>query len=205
MRIDDRPELGAPEKADFASLAGVSVRRPTPANGKKSDITDRLASMRAAPQYMRADTPVTVDRMRDVTPPPITDIVAFWNDLRASRPMPSRDALRASEVACRWLSLLRCGPSDVLQPDTAFATALRAHRRAEDSAAIEGGVEITAMLSQWILSAARDAALKAAPVRDKSSFDTAGGRIFYELAAVPFGAEDVDHVLCNLDSAGAAT
>ncbi|NKB57168.1 MAG: hypothetical protein GKS00_12635 [Alphaproteobacteria bacterium] len=205
MRTEDWPEFEPPDAPGFASLTKVSVRRPSAARGKKSDITDTLASMRAAPEFLNASVPPPRQEMRDVTPTLSTDIVSFWNDLRSSQALPSRDNLRASDIAARWpnVVLFRCEQPGDIRPDTTFATALRAHRTGEGT--IARGVEITAMLSQWILSVARNSAERGEPIRDTSRFDTPHGPISYELAAVPFGAGTVDHVLCNIDRAPSAT
>ena len=47
-------------------------------------------------------------------------------------------------------------------------------------------------------------AQKSAPYRDTSEFDTAGGRLRYKIAALPFGTDAVEHVLCNLAFADGA-
>ncbi len=207
MQPDERPKMAPREKAGLASLANVSLRRSPDARDKKSDITETLATMRAAPRYLAADANVDREEMRDVTPPGSADIVTYWNKLRALRPMPVRDDLRISDIAPRWPSLIlfRCGPSDCLRPDSTFATALRAYRGPNGSSVFEGGAEISALLSQWILSVARKTAAEASPCRDKSSFDAPGGRRIFELVGVPFGDDDVDHVLCSVDGAETAT
>ncbi len=207
MRIDDLSDAEPKENAGFASLAEVSLQRSAAGREKKSDITDTLKSMRPTPQYMRPDMSAGSDQMRDVTPVRSTDIVDYWNDLRASSPLPSRDSLQASDLAKRWpnLILFRCGDANDLRPDTTFATALRAHRPSGAGAVFEGGAEISALLSQWILTVARDTALKSAPCRAESKFDAARGRLDYQVVALPFGAGAVDHVLCNVEFAPTAT
>lgn len=204
MRIDDLPEAETPENVGFASLADVSLQRRAAGRGKKSDITDTLKSMRPTPQYLHPDGQAEYARMRDVTPAGTTDIVEYWDTLRAAAPLPSRDLLQVSDLAKRWpnLILFQCGAVNDLRPDTTFATALRAHRPSGAGAVFEGGVEISALLSQWILSVARDTATKSAPCRVVSNFDTASGRLRYEIASLPFGTGSVDHVLCNVDCAG---
>lgn len=207
MRANDRPELDPLDKAGFASLSKVSLRRPAAGRDKKSDITDTLKSMRAPPEYLRPDGPVDGEDLRDVTPPTPGDIVDYWNQLRALRPMPPRDLLQVSDLAKRWpnLILFRCGSPDSLRPDSAFATALRAHRSGNAGNPFEGGAEISALLSQWILSVARTAATKSEPCRESSKFDTVSGQRHYNVAAVPFGAGPVDHVLCHVECADPVT
>jgi len=201
MRIDDLPDMKTPENVGFASLADVSLQRRAVERGKKSDITDALKSMRPAPQYLHPDAPAEPARMRDVTPAATTDIVEYWDTLRAGVPLPSRDLLQVSDLARRWpnLILFQCAAASDLRPDTAFATSLRAHRPSGAGAEFEGGVEITALLSQWVLSVARDTVAKSAPCRAASKFDTVAGRSIYEIAALPFGADTVDHVLCSIE------
>lgn len=203
MRPDDWADYDVQENAGFASLTGVDLRRPAQTRDKKSDITEALAAMRPTPRYIHADAPLRDGAMRDVTPPNPGDIVAFWDGLRNSRPMPSRDAIRASDIAARWpnLILFRRGAGGALQPDSAFATALRAQRKNRPGGLHDGAVEVSAMLSQWILGAARNAMLKAVPVRDRSSFDGPGGRVSYALTALPLGCSEVDHVLCTVERA----
>ncbi|MDD9907529.1 MAG: hypothetical protein OXT06_28465 [Rhodospirillaceae bacterium] len=206
MWTDDRPDRNPGDKAGFASLADVSLRRHAAEPGKKSDITDALKSMRAAPEFVRPEAPVVSDDMRDVTPAVPQDIVAHWNSLRATREMPSRDLLRISDLAERWPDsiLFRCGSADQIQPDPAFAASLRACRNGGTKSIFEGSAEVSALLSQWILSIARDTVQKSAPLRDTTSFDTAGGALNFNIAAVPFGTNAVDHVLCVVEG-GSAT
>lgn len=206
MYTDDRSENEPSDRGGFASLAEVSLRRSGDGRGKKSDITDTLKSMRAAPEFVRPDTPIDRENLRDVTPAVSIDIVAYWDGLRASRPMPPRDMLQVSEVAARWPNsiLFRCGPSDNLRPDSAFAMALRAHRSGNVASPFEGGAEISALLSQWILTVARNTMAKTTPCREASKFDTAAGQLHYKIAALPFGTGAVDHVLCNVECADPA-
>ncbi len=203
MHFEDLPDRERVEYAGFASLAKVSLRSTSPARGKKSDITETLASMRSAPEYLKPEAAPTRREMRDVTPPASTDIVAFWDGLRTTGGLPSRDSLQASSLASRWpnLILFKCMPPGAYMPDAAFATALRAHRAHDGVGAISSGVEMTAMLSQWILSAVRDVVANGTPVRDQSRFDSPNGPVSYRVAAVPFGEQSVDHVLCNVDRA----
>jgi hypothetical protein len=165
-----------------------------------------LAAMPAAPEVLsdyEGIEPVTGLGMRDVTPRPSgpADVVAWWKGLRQARPMPSRSQLTASELASRWsnLVLFRCGnPPGQFQPDTAFATALRANRGGRDSG-LSGSPEHTAMLSRWMIRSANKALAAGAPVREDSHFDTAGGRIGYTLVALPFGeGSRPDHILCQV-------
>lgn len=204
MRAEDWSKPEMPQGPGFASLSKVSVRRGAGAqgkSGKKSDITDTLAAMRAAPEFLNAAVPPVREEMRDVTPPVQTDFVAFWKSLRRSGRMPLREELKASDLAARWPNLLlfRCEPPVGFRPDTAFAMALRANTGRGQGDAIARGVEMTAMLSQSILSVAKAAAQNGSPVRETSRFDTPNGPVSYELSAVPFGAGGVDHVLCNVD------
>lgn len=206
MRVQDWSKPEMPEDPGFASLSKVSVRRGATAqgkSGKKSDITDTLASMRAAPEFLNAAMPPVRQEMRDVTPPVQADFVAFWKSLCRSGRMPSRDELKVSDFAAQWPNLLlfRCGPPGSLSPDTAFAMALRANAGRGQDDAIARGVEMTAMLSQSILTVAKAVAQNGSPVRETSRFDSPNGPVSYELSAVPFGAGGVEHVLCNVDRA----
>ena len=215
MPSDRQSDFDTAATGGFASLMDIPMRRKRDGGEKKSDITEALASIRVPPQYitpdepvvqddpLTPDIPVTPESMRDVTPPARGDIVSFWDALRASRPMPDFNAVRPSEIAARWphLILFRCESSDDLRPDTAFATALRAHRRGANGCnPLDGGVETTAMVSQWILSNAKDAAATAAPVRDRFGFETTAGHLLYDLVAVPFGNGAVDRVLCSIET-----
>lgn len=201
MRPYRRPDTETAATVGLASLTDIPLRREALERDKKSDITDALASVRTAPQFIRPDDPVPKAPMRDVTPPAQGDIVAFWDVLRGNRPMPDFDAVRPSEIAARWphLILFRCESEDDLRPDTAFSTVLRAHRWGTGGGTLDGGVVTTAMVSQWILANARDAVVRAAPVRDRSGFETPSGRVQYDLAAVPFGIRSVDRVLCSIE------
>ena len=192
---------------EAASLSDMGLRRPTASSeGKDGDITATLAAMPAAPEILSdfdGIEPIAGTEMRDVTPRTSgpEDIVAWWKGLRQSRPMPSRALLKASDLASRSLSpvLFRCGEvPGQLQPDLAFATALRANRDGRETT-LAGGAEITAMLSQWMIRVANKALAAAAPVQEESHLETAGGRTGYTLVALPFGADGrTDHILCHV-------
>lgn len=207
IRTGDAPNGQAGTKAGFASLAGVSLRRNPHKGGKKSDITDALKAMKPTPQFVPPETPVDCQTMRDVTPRNSTDLVAYWDQLRQSRRFPPRELLRVSECAQLWPDsiMFRCEAGGAVRPDPGFATALRAHRRDGGTSAFEGRAEISALLSQWILTIARNAAAKSAPCRDSTSFDTGTGQMRYAATAVPFGTASVDHVLCSVSCAGRST
>ena len=207
MWTDDWLDRDQPDKAGFASLADVSLRRPAAGSSKKSDITDTLKSMRAVPEFVRADAPVDSARMRDVTPSTPSDILAHWNALRADRPLPSRDLLRVSDLVDRWPDsiLFRCDPAGCMQPDPTFATAMRARKDGARTGVFEGAAEISALLSQWILSVARNTVQRAAPQRDSAAFDTPGGQLRYHIVAMPFGTAAINHVLCYVEVADRAT
>lgn len=192
---------------EAASLSDMGLRRPSaPSDGKDGDITAMLAAMPAAPEVLSdfdGIAPVTGSEMRDVTPRSAgpADVVTWWKGLRQARTIPSRSQLAASELASRWpnLVLFRCGnlPGQ-FQPDTAFATALRANRDGRD-ASLSGSPELTAMLSRWMIRAANKSFAAVAPVREDSRFDTAGGRVGYTLVALPFGEDSQpDHILCQV-------
>ena len=183
-----------------------------PSGGKDGDITATLAAMPAAPEVLSdfdGIEPVGGLEMRDVTPRPSgpADVLQWWNRLRQTRPIPSRSQLIVSELASRWpnLVLFRCGnlPGQ-FQPDSTFATALRANRDGRDTG-LAGNPELTAMLSRWMVRLANKALAAGAPVREESHFDTAGGKIGYTLIALPFGEDGrPNHILCQLQQNGSA-
>ena len=141
--------------------------------------------------------------MRDVTPAASAssqDILDYWDRLRGTDALPSRDRLKASEVAARWpnLVLFRCAGG--VHPDTAFSAALRAHR-VGGAAGMPREPEATALLSQWMLRAAHAVAKDGAPARDRMHVDTALGRIEYAMTTLPFaedGGATPDYLLCHI-------
>jgi len=196
---------GGPSAADVASLASVGVGRPSGSVGQKEgDITADLAAMPAAPEVLSnydGIAPEPVMEMRDVTPSIGVDIVSWWRGLKSSKTMPSRECLRASDVASVWpnLILFRRGetPGQLL-PDTAFATALRANGTGNNTG-LPGGPEITAMLSQWMIRVANKSLASAVPVREESGFETAAGHVTYRIDALPFGTgARADYILCQV-------
>jgi hypothetical protein len=201
MRPENRTETKVTGNAEFASLTDVSFRRSTATHDKKSDITDALASMRVTPEYLHPEPAPARQEMRDVTPPVCSDIISFWNSIRTPGAMPSRESLKASELARQWPNsiLFRCTSPGEFSPDTAFGAALRAHRGRENAGAMANGVEMMAMLSQRMLSAVHNAAGQRSPFRDRSHLESGNGSVFYEVVAMPFGEDEVDHVLCNVD------
>ncbi|MEX2616691.1 MAG: hypothetical protein WD767_11395 [Alphaproteobacteria bacterium] len=200
-----KPDTACGQEA--ASLSDMGLRRPSlSSRGKDGDITAMLAAMPAAPEVLSdfdGIEPVTGLEMRDVTPRPSgpADVVKWWNGLRQSCPMPSRSQLTASELASRWpnLVLFRCGNlPGRFQPDSTFATALRANRDGRDTG-LSGSPEFTAMLSRWMIRLANKALAAGAPVQEDSHFDTADGRIGFTLVALPFGEDSQpDHILCHV-------
>lgn len=191
---------------DAASLSGIGLWRSAAGMARKDgDITAMLAAMPASPEVLSNYDDIEVPpeaTMRDVTPR-WYDIVDWWNSLRQSDSMPPRDRLKVSDIVAQWpnLVLFRCGAiPGQLQPDTAFAAALRGHRGGQDQS-LPGGAEATAVLSQCLLRLANKAFAAKEPVPDETRIDTAKGPIAYRLVALPFGLEHrPDHILCQVEA-----
>jgi len=211
--------------APIASLTGVAVKRrskPEDFIGKPGFIAEviptpapapdplpvrafaPLAPVEAAPAPAPIVAPAPVMASAPVVapaPPPRETpaalphgdegIVVYWNRLRGSRAVPPLDALDRGFVAQAW--------SDNLL--VAFEGSESAMPRITRLGETNGDIEYTPMVTDWIMTRARQSARRGAPFDEAQDFPMDGEHPRYRLFLLPFGMRDgagSDCVLCHL-------
>ncbi len=123
-------------------------------------------------------------------PPRAEEIVVYWERVRRGRPLPPLADIDRSLVANAW-------PDSLIVLFDADPSAMPRISRLGASA---GAIEYTPMVTDWILSRARNAARRAARHDEVQSFPVEGELPRYRLFLLPLGspAGASDAVLCHL-------
>ena len=171
-----------------ASLAGFTLRpaKGAPQNGKDGDITGRIVAPAAAPV---ARPPRPAPTLASEPPPRAEEIVVYWERLRRGRAVPPLAELDRSLVGNAWPdSLIVMFDRDAAMP------------RISRLGATDGAIEYTPMVTDWILSRARQAVRRAAKLEEVQSFPLEGTSARYRLFLLPLGMGNgaTDGVLCHL-------
>jgi hypothetical protein len=172
-----------------ASLAGLEMWRAksAPQGAKDGDITTRIA----VPDAVEAPAPIAPPRRAadDEPPPRAEEIVVYWERLRRGRPFPLVAEVDRGLVANAWPdSLIVLFERDMAMP------------RISRLGATNGAIEYTSMVTDWILTRARQASRRAAKLEEVQSFPLEGESARYKLFLLPLGAGNggSDGVLCHL-------
>jgi hypothetical protein len=210
-----------------ASLAAVKLRRGprgAQASGKAGDITAQLLPLTALSPPSPPPRPVepavtalmaaTTTMEIDLAPTPLPaqpaqtlnqaaaaptkgpeywEFIDYWNRLRRDRPLPALTLLDRELVADSWPDSLMVTYPTIDAPMPQIARLSKT----------TGEIEYTPMVTDWIISCARQVARYGEAMEDEQEFPLAGGATGYRLLLLPFaGAQgESDHVLCHLSRA----
>jgi len=172
-----------------ASLAKVGVSRrakEAPAAQKDGDITGQI---NVEPMTASAPAPKPAAPSAAVAEPPprAEEIVVYWERLRRGRAVPPIAELDRSLVANAWPdSLIVMFDRDAAMP------------RISRLGATDGAIEYTPMVTDWILSRARQAAKRATKLDEVQNFPLEGESARYRLFLLPLGMANGEGVLCHL-------
>jgi len=204
-----------------ASLSVVKIGRGTRGNeasGKGGDITAQLETPMALlpPPAQPAEPLCTV--VPPTTPPTLLlpdepdhpeppkparaspgerpdywQFIDYWNRLRRDRPLPALTLLDRELVADSWPDTLMVTYATIDTPIPQIARISRS----------SGEIEYSPMITDWIISCARQVARHGEAMEDEQEYPSAGGATNYRLLLLPFaGAQgESDHVLCHLSRA----
>jgi len=125
--------------------------------------------------------------------PDYWEFIDYWNRLRRDRPIPALTLLDRELVAESWPDSLMVTYSTIDAPMPQIARLSRP----------TGEIEYSPMVTEWIISCAREVARHGEAMEDEQEFPLAGGTTGYRLLLLPFaGAQgESDHVLCHLSRA----
>jgi hypothetical protein len=167
--------------APAASLAGYGFRRAAPKH-KDGDLTERLAESAAPPP---APPPQPTP---DEPPPRAEEIVIYWERLRRGRSLPPLAELDRALVAKAWPGSLIV----LFGGESAMPSVSRL-------GAADEAIEYTPMVTDWILTRARQAARRGARGDEVSSFPLRGESLRYRLFLLPLeSGAGAPGVLCHL-------
>ena len=173
-----------------ASLAGVDLRRANvnATRDKDGDITSRIVS----PMPEAPPAPARPPAAAVVTEPPprAEEIVVYWERLRRGRPFPPLADIDRGVVANGW-------PDSLI---VLFESDHSAMPRISRLGATDGAIEYTPMVTDWILTRARQAASRATRLDEVQSFPMEDELPRYRLFLLPLGVGNgaSDGVLCHL-------
>ena len=148
----------------------------------------------------RATVSSTAGRPAPSHPVPGDDsvaVVAWWSALKRGRAFPAPADLDRAAIGAAW-------PEAVLLSGGGSGCGIARATRLGDRGAIgDGGVEYSAMLTEFLLAIGRTAIARGAPVEEVREFPSAGRRATYRILALPLsaGGHAPDHVLCRLSRA----
>jgi hypothetical protein len=175
-----------------ASPAGFDMRR---ANGKArrakdGDITGRIVAPVAAPPPQAAPVAPEPAPAAAEPPPRPEEIVVYWERLRRGRPLPPLADLDRALVGKGW-------PDSLIVIFDDEATAMP---RISRLGANDGAIEYTPMVTDWILTRARQASRRATKLDEVQSFPLDGESPSYRLFLLPLGTGTgaSEGVLCHL-------
>jgi hypothetical protein len=123
-------------------------------------------------------------------------IIAWWEGLKRGRSFPAPDDLDRAAIGARWSAA-------VLLSYSAEANGVVRATRIGDRDDVQGGVEYSPMLTEWLLALGRRTMLRGAPVDETRDFPSSRGTAAYRIVALPLsaGGHGPDHVLCRLGRA----
>lgn len=212
-----------------ASLTAVKLRRgprPAEASDKPGDITAQLLPAVPpaepvaieTPELILVDTQVTaeVEIIRPpapialIPPPPqpqperdasaqpqdrprYWDFVDYWDRLRRGYRLPPLSMLDRELVAGSW-------PDSLIVSYSANNTAMPQIARLSKTT---GEIEYTPMVTDWIISCAREVARYGEAMEDEQQFPLTRGVAGYRLLLLPFASTEgkSEYVLCHLSRA----
>jgi hypothetical protein len=118
------------------------------------------------------------------------DLFDYWNSLRGGRDLPSISTLDRARIAagCPNTLLVSYGTGSKTMPQIARL------------GQFTGEIEYTSMVTEWILSCARQAADAGKPMEKEQDFPVEHRSKKYRMLLLPLtsGGKDADHVLCRL-------
>ena len=170
-------------EAPAATLMGLALKPKRAARrGQDGELTARAdPTPNPAPP---AAAPPPPPQAAAEPPPRPEEIVVYWERLRRGRPLPALAELDRALVAKAW-------------PDSLIVVFdQEALPRISRLGATNGEIEYTPMVTDWILTQARQAARRGTKLDELQSFPLAGESARYRLFLLPFGQGE--SVLCHL-------
>ncbi len=186
------PEPAAPEATPSKPVENTAPTAPPPQAA--------APVIALAPETTVPVTPAA-SRLESVSPPPRAafasqrphdnaELVNYWNEMRGAHRVPAFAMLDRERVASSW-------------PDSLMVT------YAENDAAMPqvkrlskptGDIEYSPMVTDWIISCARQVARVGEAMEDMQEFPLSGGVAGYHLLLLPFAAPQSKamHVVCHL-------
>lgn len=196
----------SPRGGDAASLGLVQVRRNAHAAkiaNKAGDLTHRLRGPAVAQHSPAPVAPVANGAPHAAPAAPVpkasppsgpahgdVDLFDYWNSLRGGRELPAFASLDRARIVAGCPNTLLVSYSDGAKT---MPQIVRLGR-------FTGEIEYTSMVTEWILSCARQAASAGKPVEREQDFPVDHRSKKYGMLLLPLtsGGKEADRVLCRL-------
>lgn len=139
------------------------------------------------PEVARA-APLPYDDLRSAD-----ELIYYWDELRAGRELPLFSTLDRTRIAISWPDtvMVTYGADQAAMPQIARLSRLT------------GAVEVTSLVTEWILSCSRQVARVGKAMETRRAFTGARSPHSYHMLLLPFANPNgaSDHVLCHLSCA----
>ena len=170
------PPKAAPRPPVSAPVIAFMPKAATPAPPK------RVEPAQPAPQPMAA--------RQAPRPHDDAELVAYWNALRGAKPLPPFALLDRERVSASW-------PDSLTVTYTENDAAMPQIKRLSKPT---GEIEYSPMVTDWILSCAREVARRGQAMEDVQEFPSSLGLADYHLLLLPFATPQSGstHVVCHL-------
>jgi len=189
--VEPAPVHPAPAAMSRFEAVAARAARMVAQNGARSAAQ--------APQPNRAAAPSREAPRAAELPVLAGDIYGYWTRMKNGRRFPSRLDFDAEQVAEYWPNsmLLTCAKSAASSQVT-FSSVLRLGTNRRNRT--DEDLNITSMITEWILATGGEAARAGKPVQDTEVFPSSDGSRAYKIVALPLSDQQtqVDHVLCHL-------
>lgn len=170
------PQSAAPHAPVSAPVIALAPKAAAPTPAKQID------PVRPTPQ------PPAAGHM--LRPHDNAELVAYWNELRGGKALPPFALLDRERVSASWPDSLTVSYAE---SDAAMPYIKRLSKPT-------GEIEYSPMVTDWILSCAREVARRGQAMEDLQEFPSSAGLADYHLLLLPFATPQSrsTHVVCHL-------
>ena len=187
----DRGTAGLSRSEMIARTARLSALSSSRSNGS-------TAAPVPQPRPSVPPTPQQQQQRPAELPKHAGDLYGYWTRVKNGRRFPSRTDFDVEQMAENFPNsmLLTCGANGGSQVNFSSILRLGANRRSQPGETLN----ITSMITEWILAIGGEAARVGTPVQDTEVFPSPDGAFAYKIVALPLSDQQtrVDHVLCHL-------
>ena len=190
----------APEPRPLAAFAPEPEPAPPPVMRRAAPLPEPYVAPVPPPEpEAKSLPPSPMPEVARAAPLPYDDLrsadelIYYWDELRAGRELPLLSSLDRTRIAISWPDtvMVNYGADQAAMPQIARLSRLT------------GAVEITSLVTEWLLSCSRQVARVGKAMETRRAFTGARSPHSYHMLLLPFADPNgaSDHVLCHLSCA----